>query len=100
MAIALKKVLEGLPTARRQKIDKRADDLIADERTRHSAKQRVARFVVFKGALGEWRWSLVAANGKIVASSGEGYKARKDCLSSIELVKGAAAADVKIDEIV
>ena len=27
----------------------------------------------------EWRWRYRAANGKIIAESGEGYKNREDC---------------------
>ncbi len=28
----------------------------------------------------DWRWSLVAPNGKLVAESGEGYQNRKDAV--------------------
>lgn len=41
---------------------------------------------------GEWRWRLRADNGKIVADSGEGYKAESDCLHGIEIVKKEAPA--------
>ncbi len=43
----------------------------------------------------QWRWQLVAANNRIIASSGEGYHNKQDCLSAIQLVKGSAAAPVK-----
>ena len=51
-------------------------------------------FQVFADAKGEWRWRLVAANGKRIASSGEGYKSRKHCLAAIELVKRASTATI------
>ncbi|MGD9710450.1 MAG: YegP family protein [Thermomicrobiales bacterium] len=43
----------------------------------------------------EWRWQLVATNGRIIADSGEGYVHRNDCLTAIELVKNSKAAPVK-----
>jgi uncharacterized protein YegP (UPF0339 family) len=35
----------------------------------------------------EWRWRLVAANHRIIAESGEGYKSKADCDHAIALVK-------------
>jgi len=35
----------------------------------------------------EWRWRFKAANHRIVATSGEGYKNRQDCLDAIEIVR-------------
>lgn len=40
------------------------------------------KFEIYKDAKGEWRWRL-KANGRIVADSGEGYKTRAGCRSSI-----------------
>lgn len=51
-------------------------------------------FYVFKDANGEWRWRLVAANGKQIATSGEGYKSKAKCVAAIELVKKSADAPV------
>ncbi len=31
---------------------------------------------VFQDKAGEWRWNVRAANGRIIADSGEGYKRR------------------------
>src|SRR5262245_32932849 len=44
-------------------------------------------FQVYRDAKGEWRWRLVAANGKRIAGSGEGYKTKAACMAAIELVK-------------
>lgn len=45
------------------------------------------RFVVYRDAVNEWRWSLVAGNHKVVADSAEGYLQRADCKAAIGLVK-------------
>ena len=49
----------------------------------------------YKDAKGEWRWRLVASNGRIIADSGEGHKDEQECLYDIERVKGSAGAPVK-----
>jgi len=56
---------------------------------------RSVHFQVYKDAKDEWRWRLVAANGKIIAVPGEGYKNKNDCLHDIDLVKAASAAEVR-----
>lgn len=33
----------------------------------------------YEDEAGEFRWRLLAHNGNVVATSGEGYKNRKDC---------------------
>lgn len=43
----------------------------------------------------EWRWRLKAANGQIIAVSGEGYKNKSDCLHAIELVKSSKDTEVE-----
>jgi hypothetical protein len=42
-------------------------------------------FHTYKDNAGQWRWRLVAANGRIVADSSEGY-------SSLSEVRGGRAA--------
>lgn len=37
------------------------------------------RVKIYADVAGEWRWSLVAKNGKIVADSSEGYKTKWGC---------------------
>lgn len=46
------------------------------------------KIVMYRDTAGEWRWRAVAANGNILADSGEGYKRRIDCLSGLETVTG------------
>ncbi|HVF67805.1 MAG TPA: DUF1508 domain-containing protein [Pyrinomonadaceae bacterium] len=54
-----------------------------------------AAFHVYKDGAGEWRWNLKAANGRIIADSGEGYHDRGDCIHAIELVRSLSKAPVK-----
>jgi uncharacterized protein YegP (UPF0339 family) len=51
-------------------------------------------YVYYKDAKGEWRWRLVASNGRIIADSGEGYSSEHECLADIDRVKASKDADV------
>jgi uncharacterized protein YegP (UPF0339 family) len=44
-------------------------------------------FVVFPDAKKEWRWHYKAANNAILATPGEGYKAKADAMKAIETLK-------------
>jgi uncharacterized protein YegP (UPF0339 family) len=50
-----------------------------------------AKFEVYKDKAGEFRWRLRAQNSQILATSGDGYVAKRDCLHAIDSVKRAAA---------
>jgi uncharacterized protein YegP (UPF0339 family) len=54
-----------------------------------------AAFHVYKDDAGEWRWHLKAANGRVVADSGEGYRDRGGCIHAIEIVRSLYKAPVK-----
>ena len=55
-------------------------------------------FEIFKDKDGEYRWRLKAANKAIIATGGQGYKAKADCKHGIDiLMKGAAKAKVEDD---
>ena len=49
------------------------------------------KFEVYKDKGGEFRWRLVAPNGKSIADSGEGYSSKQACLDGIESVKQHAS---------
>ena len=49
------------------------------------------RFEVYQDRKDEYRWRLKAANGAILATSGQGYKAKADCKKGVERVKADAA---------
>jgi len=60
---------------------------------------RKQRFELFQDAAGEWRWRLVASNGKIIADSGEGYSSKQGAKRGIESVKqGAPNATITVIE--
>jgi uncharacterized protein YegP (UPF0339 family) len=53
-------------------------------------------FHTYQDAAGEWRWQLKAANGEIVADSGEGYETLAGVRAAAQRVKdnaGQAAID-------
>lgn len=52
------------------------------------------KFELYRDNRGEWRWRLVAGNGKIIATSGEGYQNKSDCLHTVGLVQDCALAQI------
>jgi len=57
-----------------------------------------AKFEVFKGKGGDFRFRLKAANGKVVAQ-GQGYKSKDACLKGIESIKkNAKGASVVVTD--
>jgi uncharacterized protein YegP (UPF0339 family) len=56
-----------------------------------------AKFELYKDSAGEFRWILVASNGKTIATGGEGYTSKESAKAGIESVKKNAAA-AKIEQ--
>ena len=55
-------------------------------------------FEVYQDKKMEYRWRLKAGNNKIIADSGEGYKAKADAMHGIELIKaGTAKSGLKVE---
>lgn len=52
-------------------------------------------FEVYQDRSGQYRWRLVASNGRRIADSGEGYCRKAGCLGGIELVREAFTAPVR-----
>lgn len=53
------------------------------------------KFEIYQDAGSEYRWRLKAANGRVIATSGEGYQAKADCRNAIALIKrGASSASI------
>jgi len=48
------------------------------------------KFLIYKDSKKEWRWSLIARNGRIIADGSEGYKRRRNCIHGIEALKSGA----------
>jgi uncharacterized protein YegP (UPF0339 family) len=54
-------------------------------------------FQYYKDKAGEWRWRLRANNNEIIATSGEGYKNKRDCLHGVDLIRTLSPdAEVRI----
>lgn len=50
----------------------------------------MASFTIYKDGKGEYRWRFRANNNEIIADSAEGYKAKKDCQTGIDILKREA----------
>jgi len=46
-----------------------------------------AKFELYKDNKGEFRWRLLATNGQVIATGGEGYKSKDGAKNGIESVK-------------
>ncbi len=51
-------------------------------------------YQVYRDRANEWRWRYLAANGRIIADSAEGYVNKADCLHGIALMKVSANSPV------
>jgi len=51
-------------------------------------------FQIFRDTANYWRWRLKSANHQIVATSGEGYVNKNDCVHAVDLVKSAWNAPI------
>ncbi|MDQ2103681.1 YegP family protein [Azospirillum isscasi] len=59
---------------------------------------KAPKYKVYRDHRNEWRWTFYAANGEVIAVSSEGYKAERDCLHGITLMKTSADATVLVEE--
>ncbi len=50
----------------------------------------MAQFQIYEDNSGEYRWRLLADNNQVIATSGEGYKSKADCMRGVDLVKASA----------
>jgi uncharacterized protein YegP (UPF0339 family) len=59
----------------------------------------IYKFVIKKDAQGQYRWNLVATNGRSIGTAGEGYHAKSDCVAAINSIKkngpGAPISELK-----
>ena len=57
------------------------------------------KFEVYQDAAKEYRWRLKAANGAILATAGQGYKAKADCRKGVDRIKeDVASGKLKFEE--
>jgi uncharacterized protein YegP (UPF0339 family) len=50
------------------------------------------KFEIYQDAGKEYRWRLKAANGQVLATSGQGYKAKADCKHGVERIQQDVAS--------
>lgn len=60
----------------------------------------MAQFELYRDNRKEYRWRLKAANGRIMADSGEGYVNKSDCESAIRWVQANASGATVDDQTV
>ncbi len=53
---------------------------------------KTAHFHVYQDSADEWRWRLVAKNGRIIADSAEGYVEKRKAIGGAKLVVRTLAA--------
>jgi uncharacterized protein YegP (UPF0339 family) len=54
-------------------------------------------FEIYRDRANEHRWRLKATNGQIIASSGQGYKDKRDAKNAIDRIKADAATRLKFE---
>ncbi len=52
----------------------------------------MTHFDAYEDLVGKWRWRLVGANDRTVATSGESFDSHWHAMRAAEVVRGAAAA--------
>lgn len=55
-----------------------------------------AKFEIYKGKDGNYRFRLKASNGQVIAT-GQGYKSRSSCVNGIESIKKNAPTAPVVD---
>lgn len=55
-------------------------------------------FELYEDKGGEWRWRMIASNGRIVADSGEGYSSKSGARSAIKNVQSDASSAALADD--
>jgi uncharacterized protein YegP (UPF0339 family) len=57
----------------------------------------LSQFEVYVDTANQWRWRVRAANGRIIADSGEGYSSRQACVDGANLVLGTSGSTPVVD---
>jgi uncharacterized protein YegP (UPF0339 family) len=59
----------------------------------HAQERDGLKFEIYKDAAGEFRWRLKAANGAVLATAGQSYKAKADCQKGVDRIRSEAGTD-------
>jgi uncharacterized protein YegP (UPF0339 family) len=60
-------------------------------------RTRSLTFEIYQDKSNQHRWRLNASNGQIIATSGQGYKDKRDAKNAIERIKADAATKLKFE---
>ena len=60
---------------------------------------RRGKLEIYRDGRGEWRWRLLASNGRILADSGEGYRRRASARYAAGRVRAILAGDALAVEV-
>ncbi len=74
----------------------KADAKAGVERIQKDAKDLT--FELYDDAKKETRWRMKAKNGQVIATSGQGYKAKADAEKAVEEIKAGAAGAKVVDD--
>ena len=69
----------------------------AKAKPKADAEAKTLTFEVYKDKVEEYRWRLKATNKQIIATSGQGYKDKRDCKKAIDRIKDDAATKLKFE---
>jgi uncharacterized protein YegP (UPF0339 family) len=56
----------------------------------HAQDKDRLKFEVYQDSAKEFRWRLKAGNGETLATAGQGYKAKADCMNGVDRLKTEA----------
>ena len=62
-----------------------------------AAQTRSLTFEIYQDRANQHRWRLKASNGQIIATSGQGYKDKRDAKNAIDRIKADAATRLKFE---
>lgn len=61
------------------------------------ASAKTLTFEVYRDKAEEFRWRLKATNAQVIATSGQGYKDKRECKNAIDRIKADAATKLKFE---
>jgi uncharacterized protein YegP (UPF0339 family) len=69
----------------------------AKAKPKADAAAKTLTFELYKDKVEEYRWRLKATNKQIIATSGQGYKDKRDCKKAVERIKDDAATKLTFE---
>jgi uncharacterized protein YegP (UPF0339 family) len=86
-------------------VDSRANEGLANPerdpqakaKPKADAEAKTLTFEVYRDKVEEYRWRLKATNKQVIATSGQGYKDKRDCTKAIDRIKDDAATKLTFE---